>query len=270
MNSSWQNRRTPQHMELKINTAGNGIDPESARLLDAALAYMFETSLGVRLEGLSCNWQVAEDSGPSICFAATASPYVAVQGTVLADKGVLKGFTGAYSTDSRNWEATAKPFRLKITPMSTPWILAAARDNRGIQLGGNPTPPPAAEFEFSDSLMERALAAYDETPSLPYEFRTTGQMDCIIASLVMCMEQTVIERMDSQDKFIDRIDLPDGVCPGATAVVLRSQPYDDALLVETHADGKPETLEFSRIGVDAAAAITRHVIEQYPKKPLLK
>lgn len=259
-------------MELKIEcSTGRGVSDGSRAMLDAALAYMFETSLGVKLDGLSCHWQVAEDSGPSICFTAAASPSVAVQGTVLAEKGVLKGFTGAYSTDSRNWETTARPFRVKITPMSTPWILAAARGDCKPQLGGSlASASDDVELEFGGSMMERALAVYDETPSLPYEFRTTGQMDCIIASLVMCMEQTIIERMDSQPKFIDRIDLPDGVCPGATAVVLRSQPYDDTLLVETHAGGKAETLEFSRIGVDAAAAITRHVMEQYPKQPLLK
>ena len=258
-------------MELKIEcSVGQGVADSSRAMLDAALAYMFETSLGVKLDGLSCDWRVAEDSGPSICFSATASPSVAIQGTVLADKGVLKGFTGAYSADARNWDGTARPFNLKITPMSTPWILSAARGDCKPQLGGNlASAPDDAEFEFGDSVMEQALAAYDETPSLPYEFRTPGQMDCIIGSLVMCMEQTIIERMDSQDRFLERIDLPDNVCQGASALVLKSQPYGDTLLVEAHEDGKAETLEFPTIGIDAAAAITRHVMEKYPKKPLL-
>ena len=254
-------------MELKIEcSVGQGVADSSRAMLDAALAYMFETSLGVKLDGLSCDWRVAEDSGPSICFSATASPSVAIQGTVLADKGVLKGFTGAYSADARNWDGTARPFSLKITPMSTPWILSAARGCCKPQLGGKLiSVSDDVELEFSDSMMEQALATYDEMPSLPYEFKTPGQMDCVITSLAMCMERTIVERMDSQDRFIDRIDLPDGVCPGASALVLRG----DTLLVETHADGKAEKLEFQGIGTDAAAAITRHVMEKYPKKPLL-
>lgn len=276
-------------MELRIEySLERGVSRESQRLLDTALAHMFETRLDIKLGRLSGKWRVANCGGPRVEFDATSSdPHIGIFGTAVIEDGCLKGFTGTYTVPSASNRET-REFRLKIPPMSVLWILAAAKAAEPQKTS------PDAEFDVPDSMLEDvgghsgglmfnpSHSPFDgvaqdifDTPQdmfdFPYEFKTPGQMDHFVNGLLSCMERTIVERMDSQDMFIDRIDLPDGVCPGVSAVRLKSQPFGDTLFAETVADGgRAETPRFSELGVDRAAEITKYVMEHYPKQPLLK
>ena len=275
-------------MELRIEyNLERGVSRESQRLLDIALAHMFETGLGIKLGRLSGKWRVANCGGPRVEFDATSSdPHIGIFGTAVIEDGCLKGFTGTYTVPSASNSGT-REFRLKIPPISVLWILAAAKAAEPQKTS------PDAEFDVPDSMLEDvgghsgglmfdpSHSPFDgvaqdifDTPQdmfdFPYEFKTPGQMDHFVNGLLSCMERTITERMDCQDMFIDRIALPDGVCPGVSAVRLKLMPFGDALFAETVADGgRTETL-FSELGVDRAAEITKYVMEHYPKQPLLK
>ena len=275
-------------MELRIEySLERGVSRDSQRLLDTALAHMFETGLGIKLGRLSGEWRVADCGGPRVEFDATSSdPRIGIIGTAVIEDGCLKGFTGTYTAPSTSNRET-REFRLKIPPMSVLWILAAAKAAEPQKTS------PDAEFDVSDSMLEDvgghsgglmfnpSHSPFDgvtqdifDTPQdmfdFPYEFKTPGQMDHFVNGLLSCMERTITERMDCQDMFIDRIDLPDGVCPGVSAVCLKLLPFGDTLFAEAEADGWRTETRFSELGVDRAAEITKYVMEHYPKQPLLK
>ena len=257
-------------MELKIEYGlEHGVSEESKKLLDTALAYMFETELGIRLGRLTSEWRVADCGGPRVEFDTTSlDAKVGIFGTAVIEDGCLKGFTGAYGTPPLS-EHKTNGFRLKIPPMSVLWILAAAKAAEPPKTA--PEPLPDAEFDVPDSVLEDALACHEDMFDFPYELKSPGQMDFFMNNLVACMERTIMERMDFQDKFIDRIALPEDVCPGFSAIYLDSKIFGDTLFVEeTSVTNLCENIRFSQLGVDAAAAITRYVMEHYPKQPLFK
>lgn len=254
---------------------GNRAAADSERLLDAALAYAVRCVLKASLASPHAEWGEVPLDG-AVVAAVPFGPTDLVGGTqarvwgeARLKDGILKGF------DLR-WDGQeAGAARFTLAPMAELAVMAEAQaaddgqaevatvlgcaDGQSGGLRFNPLNSPFEDVPYD------AFDVPQDVFGFPYEFETPGQLDFCLGSAAACMERTIVERMDCQDEFVDRIALPDGLLPGARAVYLKTGQDDDTLYVET--DGG-ET-RFVQMPTDAAATVTKYVMQNYEKKPLL-
>lgn len=249
---------------LRIRTYADGPAPESRALLEAALSCLFETRLGTELESQRIRWTA---DGGGIQFVGEASlkagGTASLEGKAELADGTLRGFDGTLTDVSG-----PRRFSLRVYPMAVPRILSDA----SAALGPVPAPgpqEPGPDAEWGGGLSDDSLDMPQEMFGFPYAFASPGQLDCCVREAMACMERTIVDRMDCQKEYVDRICLPEGLCPGIRAVYLVE--LSDTLYVATDtvtADPAPRAPRFGQLGVDTAAKITAYVMREYPKVPM--
>lgn len=269
------------HMKLKIEIKNANLTDLSRCILETALTQLFSAVLDIALSKLKIVWTAAQGSDDtlSVNFIGAASlnddSSMELRGKAILDGDTLKGFNGVYSIKSPDRQEPQKDFNLKISPLASLWINSAARDNSKAPAPEQetPQPEPKDDGEWPDELFDDSLFTPQEMFNFPYELNSVGQMEFFINNLVSCMERTIIEMMDSQKKFLDRIDIPDTVCPGIKGVYLKPADNNDILYVDTTVEAitgpTDSEYRFFQLSVDTAADITRYVLTNYSKQPLL-
>ena len=196
-------------MKLTIETNQNTLTRQSRHIMETALAYLFRTALSTALGKPNIQWCVSQgtDGQLAVKFKGTAGE-TAVQGSAHMDGDSLKGFEGTFTQGTETTD-----FNMKISPLAALYILSEARKMEEAEHPARKETPrpgvPDTETEdgWLDELFDDSILDQRDVFNFPYAFKTPGQMDFCIGGVIACMERTIIELMNYQDKYLDSIDI---------------------------------------------------------------
>lgn len=265
-------------MKLTIETNQNTLTRQSRRILEAALRHLLINTLHVKIANLKVSWHTTQgtDDTSGVTFKSTVDMegggIAELSGHAILDGTTLRGLEGIYSVMSNDRQDNQKEFKLTFSPLDTLRILPAAT----IDPESKPAPRPSVpdtdtEDGWPYELFDDDILDQRDVFNFPYAFKTPGQMDFCIGGVIACMERTIIELMNCQDKYLDSIDIPSDVCPGISSVYVKPAQCTDILYARLAAkttDGNHTETTFCQLGTDTAADITRHILRNYEKKPL--
>lgn len=270
-------------MKLTIETYQNTLTHQSRRILEAALRHLLINTLHVKIANLKVSWHTTHgtDDTSGVTFKSTVDMegggIAELSGHAILDGTTLSGLEGIYSVMSNDRQDHQKEFKLIFSPLAALYILSEARKMEEAEHPARKEAPrpsvPDTDTEdgwpyelFDDDILDQR-----DVFNFPYAFKTPGQMDFCIGGVIACMERTIIELMNCQDKYLDSIDIPSDVCPGITSVYVKPAQCTDILYARLAAkttDGNHTETTFCQLGADTAADITRHILRNYEKKPL--
>lgn len=270
-------------MKLTIETDQYTLTHKSRCILEAALRHLLINTLHIKIANLKVLWYTTQgtDDTAGVTFKSTVdmegSGTAELSGHAIMDGTTLRGLEGIYSVMYNDRQDNQKEFNMKISPLAALYILSEARKMEEAEHPARKEAPrpsvPDTETEegwpyelFDDDILDQR-----DVFNFPYAFKTPGQMDFCIGGVIACMERTIIELMNYQDKYLDSIDIPNDVCPGISSVYIKPAQCTDILyarLAVNTTDGNQAETTFCQLGADTAADITRHILRNYEKKPL--
>lgn len=270
-------------MKLTIETNQNTLTYKSRCILEAALRHLLINTLHIKIANLKVSWHTTQgtDETAGVTFKSIVdmegSGIAELSGHAILEGTTLRGLEGIYSVMSDDRQDYQKEFNMKISPLAALYILSEARKMEEAEHPARKETPrpgvPDTETEdgWLDELFDDSILDQRDVFNFPYAFKTPGQMDFCIGGVIACMERTIIELMNYQDKYLDSIDIPSDVCPGITSVYIKPAQCTDILYARLAAkttDGNHTETTFCQFGADTAADITRYVMRTYVKQPL--